>query len=57
MSIGEDPQHKFKLNDNYPKWDVTFLQKYYYKWWPRKCLGLDEANLVIFILKIGKTNP
>jgi hypothetical protein len=30
---------------------MAFLQKCFYNWWPRKCLGLEVANLVIFILK------
>jgi len=32
-------------------WVVAFLQKCCYKWWPGKCLGLDMANLIIFISK------
>ncbi len=36
------------------RWAVAFLQKYCYKWHPRKCLGLDVANLIIFNLKNGE---
>jgi hypothetical protein len=31
--------------------DYGILQKCFYNWWPRKCLGLEVANLVIFIPK------
>jgi hypothetical protein len=31
---------------------VAFLQKCWYKWQPRKCLGLDVANFFIFNLKM-----
>jgi hypothetical protein len=36
------------------RWAVAFLQKYCYKWHPRKCIGLDMANLIIFNLKNGE---
>jgi hypothetical protein len=36
---------------------VAFLQKCCYKWLPRKCLGLDVTNFIIFISKKKKKDP
>ncbi len=32
----------------------SFFTKYCYKWHPRKCIGLDVANLITSILKNGE---
>jgi hypothetical protein len=42
------------LNGDYPRWDITFLHKCCYNWQPKKCLGLDVVDLIIFIAKNGK---
>lgn len=54
---GEDLQHWLALNDDCPKWVVTFFQKCCYKSRPKKCLGLDVADLIIYILKNGEKIP
>ncbi len=45
---------KLTLNANCPKWTVAFLQQCYSKWRPRKRLGVDVVNIVIFTLKNGE---
>jgi hypothetical protein len=37
------------------RWAGAFLQKCCYKWWWRKCLGLDVADLIIIIYKRWKS--
>jgi len=44
------------LYSDSPRWIMAFLQKCWYKWWPRKCLCLDVANLIILIFKNGEKN-
>jgi hypothetical protein len=47
-------QHQLILHGDYQRWDVVFLQKCCCKLQPRKCLGLDVANLIISISKNGE---
>jgi hypothetical protein len=43
------------LNYDYARWAVALLDKCCYKWQPRKYLGLDVTNLVIYVSKNGET--
>jgi hypothetical protein len=47
----------FTLKKRCPQWALAVLHKCCYKWWPRKGLGVDVANLIILISKKGEKIP